>query len=52
MINRRAMLARIAQAKEAGVPIVNYGAAIAHLLGICRALCLLPEIDGSYFINL
>ena len=31
MINRREMLARIAQAQEAGVPIVNYGVAIAQI---------------------
>ncbi|NLP36574.1 MAG: [FeFe] hydrogenase H-cluster maturation GTPase HydF [Firmicutes bacterium] len=50
MINRRAMLARIAQAKEAGVPIVNYGVAIAHLLGILpRALSPFPEIGRKLF---
>ncbi|MFW0860563.1 MAG: [FeFe] hydrogenase H-cluster maturation GTPase HydF [Dethiobacter sp.] len=45
MINRREMLARIAQAQEAGVPIVNYGVAIAHLKGILpRALSPFPEL--------
>lgn len=34
MINRREMLARIADAQAAGVPIVNYGVLIAHLHGI------------------
>lgn len=50
MINRRAMLSRIAQAREAGVPIVNYGVAIAHLLGILpRALSPFPEIGRQLF---
>lgn len=45
MINRREMLARIAQAQQAGVPIVNYGVAIAHLMGILpRALSPFPEL--------
>ena len=45
MINRREMLARIAQAQEAGVPIVNYGVAIAQLKGILtRALSPFPEL--------
>jgi len=34
MLNRQAMLYRISQAKEAGVPIVNYGVLIASLHGI------------------
>ncbi|MDI6893614.1 MAG: [FeFe] hydrogenase H-cluster maturation GTPase HydF [Bacillota bacterium] len=34
MINRREMLYRIMQAQQAGVPIVNYGVAIAYLHGI------------------
>ena len=39
MLNRKAMLYRISQAKEAGVPIVNYGVLIAYLHGILeRAL--------------
>lgn len=45
MLNRREMLARIAQAQEAGVPIVNYGVAIAHLMGILpRALSPFPDV--------
>lgn len=45
MINRREMLARIARAREAGVPIVNYGVAIAHLMGILpRALSPFPAL--------
>lgn len=45
MINRKEMLHRIVQASEAGVPIVNYGILIAHLLGILRrALSPFPQI--------
>jgi hypothetical protein len=32
--NRRAMLSRILRCKQAGVPITNYGLAIAYSLGI------------------
>ena len=50
MINRREMLSRMAQAKAAGVPVVNYGVAIAHLVGILpRALSPFPEIAGQIF---
>lgn len=43
MINRRQMLWRIEQAVEAGVPIVNYGIAIAHVQGILeRAISPFP----------
>jgi hypothetical protein len=34
MFNRRYVLSRIAQAKEQGIPMTNYGVAIAALLGI------------------
>lgn len=34
MINRRQMLARIKSARDAGVPIVNYGILLAYLNGI------------------
>jgi [FeFe] hydrogenase H-cluster maturation GTPase HydF len=45
MINRKEMLHRLMMAKEAGVPIVNYGILIAHVLGILpRALRPFPEI--------
>jgi [FeFe] hydrogenase H-cluster maturation GTPase HydF len=45
MINRKEMLHRIVQASEAGVPIVNYGILIAHVLGILRrALSPFPQI--------
>ncbi|WP_040952089.1 [FeFe] hydrogenase H-cluster maturation GTPase HydF [Gorillibacterium massiliense] len=43
MLNRRQMLWRIEQAEEAGVPIVNYGVAIAHVQGILeRAISPFP----------
>lgn len=45
MINRREMLARMWEISESGVPIVNYGIAIAHLHGILhRALSPFPEL--------
>ncbi len=45
MINRKAMLHRLMMADEAGVPIVNYGVLIAHVLGILpRALQPFPEV--------
>ncbi|MBP3738083.1 MAG: [FeFe] hydrogenase H-cluster maturation GTPase HydF [Muribaculaceae bacterium] len=34
MFNRRMMLSRIARAQEQGVPITNYGLALAHLHGV------------------
>lgn len=34
MFNRRLMLSRILRAKQQGVPITNYGLALAHLQGI------------------
>ena len=34
MLNRRAVCARIAQARQAGVPMTNYGVTIAYLKGI------------------
>ncbi len=48
MINRREMLSRIMQAQVAGVPIVNYGVCIAHILGILpRALAPFKEAMGA-----
>ena len=41
MLNRREMRWRLAQAREAGVPIVNYGVLIAYLQGILPR-CLAP----------
>lgn len=46
MINRREMLSRIMQAQAAGIPIVNYGVCIAHLMGILpRALSPFPQFQ-------
>lgn len=50
MINRREMLSRLAQAQANDVPIVNYGVAIAHLMGVLpRALSPFPEINDVIF---
>ena len=38
MFNRRYMLSRIRQAQAQGVPITNYGVAIAHLKGILQSI--------------
>jgi len=47
MINRKEMLHRLMVARNAGVPIVNYGVLIASVLGIFkRALAPFPEIAG------
>ncbi|MDZ4163763.1 MAG: [FeFe] hydrogenase H-cluster maturation GTPase HydF [Smithellaceae bacterium] len=44
MINRKEMLHRLMSARQAGIPIVNYGVLIAHVLGILpRALAPFPE---------
>lgn len=40
MFNRRLMLSRIMRAQEQGVPITNYGLAIAHLQGILDKVSL------------
>lgn len=40
MFNRRLMLSRIKRAQEQGVPITNYGLAIAHLQGILDKVSL------------
>lgn len=43
MFNRRAMLSRLLKARQAGVPMTNYGLAIAYTLGIFeRALAPFP----------
>ena len=45
MLNRRDMLARMMAAQQQGVPIVNYGVAIAALQGILpRALSPFPQL--------
>ncbi len=55
MINRREMLYRLSVAGEAGVPIVNYGVAIAHLHGILSralapfAISLTPFSGPCYY---
>ena len=44
MMNRREMLTRLRKAKEAGVPITNYGVAISFLQGvILRSLAPFPS---------
>lgn len=44
MINRKEMLHRLMMAQQAGVPMVNYGVLIAHVLGILkRALAPFPQ---------
>lgn len=40
MFNRRLMISRIARAQEQGIPITNYGLAIAHLQGILDKVSL------------
>jgi [FeFe] hydrogenase H-cluster maturation GTPase HydF len=48
MWNRREMLSRILLAREAGVPITNFGMAIAWSLGVFeRALAPFPELQGA-----
>ena len=45
MLNEKEMQYRIARANEAGIPIVNYGVAIAEMHGILRrSLEIFPEI--------
>lgn len=49
MWNRRQMLSRIMQCREAGVPITNYGLTIAYSLGIfARALEPFPAAKARY----
>ncbi len=49
MTNRRAILSRIARCHAAGVPITNYGVAIASCLGLLeRALGPFPEALATY----
>lgn len=49
MFNRRTMLTRIQRAEAAGVPITNYGLAIAYSLGIFeRALGPFPEALAAF----
>lgn len=47
MINRQLMISRIRKAREAGIPIVNYGVCIAYLHGVLpRALSPFPGLEG------
>lgn len=49
VVTRRHMLARLAAAKEQGVPMTNYGIAISFLQGVLvRALELHPEALAAY----
>ncbi|HNR98327.1 MAG TPA: [FeFe] hydrogenase H-cluster maturation GTPase HydF [Planctomycetota bacterium] len=49
MWNRREVLARIIRCRDAGVPITNYGTAIAYSLGIFeRALGPFPAVLAEY----
>jgi len=49
MFNRRAMLSRILHCRQAGVPVTNYGLAIAYCLGIFdRALEPFPGVSELY----
>lgn len=46
MLNDKEMLSRMQRANEQGVPIVNYGVAIAHIHGILhRSLAPFPDIQ-------
>ena len=49
MINRRAMLSRIARCRKHGVPVANYGMTIAYSLGIFeRALEPFPSALDTF----
>lgn len=49
VLNRRLMLSRVERARQAGVPLTNYGLAIAYSLGIFeRALELFPHALQRY----
>ena len=46
--NRREVLTRVMRCREAGVPITNYGVAIAYTLGIFeRALAPFPALSQT-----
>ncbi len=45
MLNEKEMKSRIGRAAEAGIPIVNYGIAIAHMNGILRrSIEMFPDV--------
>lgn len=47
MLNEKEMQSRIQKANNAGIPMVNYGIAIAHMHGILkRSLELFPEVSA------
>ena len=47
MLNEAEMTSRVASAKVSGIPIVNYGVAIAHMNGILsRSLELFPKVKN------
>ena len=49
MLGRREMQARLRRCREAGVPVTNYGLAIAQSLGILeRALGPFPEALAAW----
>lgn len=49
MLNRREMLSRLLQAREAGVPIVNYGVLLAYVHGVLkRALSPFPGVLSTF----
>ncbi len=49
MLNEREMRFRMKQAEDAGVPMTNYGIAIAYMNGILRrSTAMLPEIRGIF----
>ena len=49
VLNRRAMLSRVARALQAGVPVTNYGIAIAALQGLAsRVLEPFPDAQRAY----
>jgi [FeFe] hydrogenase H-cluster maturation GTPase HydF len=49
MLNRRELLTRLWRCREAGVPVTNYGVAIAHSLGIIeRALGPFPGVREAW----
>lgn len=47
MLNRRAMLSRLAAAKEAGVPITNYGVCISYVQGVLPRVLSPFGLDGE-----
>jgi hypothetical protein len=49
MVNRAAILTRIRRAVAQGVPVTNYGVAIAYLHGILpRAILMFPEAMAAW----